>query len=250
MFQDQNPRASSNANDPWQDTVRSVRRPERFQDLLTDSDFATPGWSTYFASERFFYLDGVGAALRLFRSDSAAFLKSEGFIDQAIEEPEVVDDWSRQSGVELAVPVSLPRTREIKEAKPTHFQKCVVCIVAFELAIRKRLGNISPFWVYDYMRIKPAVYNIRKFNQEKLELLRKSYSSFDSRVLAAARQDHTDLLVDLANGKTVTLSTATNIKNFLDANCREDESHYVEEIRAFPGNRGLGRGPASSNEIF
>src|SRR5262249_29576632 len=98
-WQDQNPIAQSNVDDPLQDVVSVAKRPEQFQQLLSNSDFALPGWSTHFVAERFFYLDGVRSALRLFRTDSTAFLKTEGFIDAALEQKEITEDWSRQSGV-------------------------------------------------------------------------------------------------------------------------------------------------------
>jgi hypothetical protein len=248
-WRDQNPIARSSIHDPWRDEVRATKRPEQFQQLLSNSDFAFPGWSTHFIAERFFYLDGVRSALRLFQTDSTAFLKTEGFIDEALRQEQITQDWSRQSGVRLTMPISLPRTRSIKEAKPTHFQKCVVCMVAFELAIERKVSNISPLWAYDYLRVVPAVYNIRGFTPEKLKSLRAHYRAFDSDIVQYARLADIEVLTDLSTGKTVTRSTAIRIKLFVDEHCRDDQSHAVGEVRLQPGDQGLGIGPASEHDM-
>lgn len=246
---DQNPRRTSDDADPRNDEVIANSRPGDFKELLSHTDFAVPGWQAHFTGNRFFYLEGVGAALRLFQTDSAAFLKNEGYMDEAVLQPELQEDWSIQSGVNLTPRVSLPRTRNIKDLAPTHFQKSVACMVAIELALEDKVRGISPFWVYDYMRIKPAVYNIRKFGKDKLELLRNDYQGFDDDVVEAAGQNHAQLLDDLATGKSVTYPTAARIKQYLDENCAESDEHVVAEIRHAPGRQGLGVGPASDFEV-
>lgn len=243
-----NPRLLSSPVDPYSDPVRSIARPHDYRAFLSETDFAERAWNTSFGADRFFYLTGVTDAMRLLKQNSGSFLKIRGYLDAVLGDHDLAR-WSDQSGVRLEQPIKRERANEITVPKPTYFYKCVECLVAFELAFADQLkGKMSPYWVYDYMRVVPAVYNLRKFNNEKLALLRREYEGFDRLALNAMRQHNEELLDDLSNGKTVTRPTAFRLKHFIDTYCTAAEEHTVGEIRSRPGNRSLGEGPATIHE--
>lgn len=250
-FAEANPRKRSSALDPLNDPVETVDRPLDYRDLLSDPDFADSPWNTSFASERYFYLTGVADAMRLLQENSASFLKLRGYLDDLAQDPDL-ERWSMQSGVALDQPIKRERAAEIAVLRPTYFYKCVECLVAFEQAFRgsiKLKDRVSPYWVYDYMRVVPAVYNLRGFNRETLQFLRVTYNDFNRRALAAMDQHEDELLDDLADGKTVTRPTALRLKHFIDTECPGGDEHAIGQVRNRPGRRGLGRGPASWLEI-
>lgn len=245
-----NPRLVSNASDPLSDPVTSRARPNDYRVFLSETDFAERPWNTWFGSERFFYLTGVADTMRLLQEQSGSFLKTGGYLDAILGDDDLTR-WAIQSGVPLGQPIKRERAKEITKPQPTYFYKCVECLVAFEQAFAASphlKDKVSPFWVYDYMRVVPAVYNLRKFNGDKLAMLRREYEGFDQLALDAMHQHENELLDDLANGKTVTRPTAMRLKHFIDAHCTESEEHAVGDLRDRPGNRGLGKGPASQHE--
>lgn len=242
-------RLSSNLN-PLYDPVEARERPEDYRALLSETDFADRPWNIYFGSDRFFYLAGVTDAMRLLQEHTASFLKLRGYLDEVLGDSDL-ERWSFQCGIPLNQPIKRERAKEISIPAPTYFYKCVEALVAFELAIAAsdRLdGRVSPFWVYDYMRIVPAVYNIRGLNHTKLESLRENYDNFDRLALEATGQTDAELLDDLANGKTVTRPTAVRLKYFIDKHCTKSAYDAVAEVRDRPGRHGLGQGPASQCE--
>ena len=216
-----------------------------------NGDFADQPWNTNFGGDRFFYLTGVADAMRLLQEPSATFLKLRGHLDKILN-LEDLSRWAVQSGVPLDQPIKRERAGEIAVLKPTYFYKCVECLVAFEYAFvsSERLnGRVSKFWVYDYMRVVPAVYNIRRFTKDKLAQLRRDYEDFDRLALQATNQNEEALFDELADGGTVTKPTALRLKHFIDTHCANSDEHAVGEVRNRPGKRGLGKGPASSHEI-
>lgn len=247
-YTETNPRKTSDSSSPLNDTVECKQRPEHYTALLSNPEFAETPWTSDFGDGRFFYLAGVNDVLRLLKQTGAGFLKTDGYLDRIHNQPDMLQDWSDQSGLALNRAISLVRSREIPEPLPTVFYKCVECMVGFELAIaaNKELSDrISPFWVYEYMRIIPAVYNVRAFNSGKVEALRAIDERFDEKALEAIGQSEVRLLDELANGKSVTLRTATLLKEFVDATYPDLS---LKEIRDRPGRKGLGGGPASELE--
>ena len=251
-FEDTQPRARSNNINPLSDVVRTTTRPLDYREFLSERDFAESPWNTNFGAERFFYLTGVTDAMRLLQEHSATFLKLKGHLDDILGDDDLAR-WAMQSGVPLNRPIKRERAGEIAVPRPTFFYKCVECLVAFESAFAASehlKGKISPFWVYDYMRVVPAVYNIRKFNAEHLEMLRREYDGFNQLALNAIGQNEEAILDDLANGQTVTRPTAYRLHQFINAHCTAAAEHKVGEVRSRPGRRKLGIGPASINEVF
>ena len=250
-FEEEQPRLRSSPLDPASDPVHAAERPLDYRDFLSVRDFADQPWNTCFGGDRFFYLTGVTDAMRLLQEQSATFLKLRGHLDAILKE-EDLDRWAMQSGVPLDQPIKRERAGEIANLKPTYFYKCVECLVAFEHAFENsdRLkGKVSKYWVYDYMRVVPAVYNIRGFNVEKLKTLRREYSDFDRLALDATHQTEEGLLDALADGGTVTRPTAMRLKHFIDTHCTASDEHAVGIVRNRPGNRGLGTGPAVLHEV-
>lgn len=250
-FSETRPRLRSNDLDPFADPVHTSARPVDYRDLLSDRDFADQPWSTNFGKGRFFYLTGVTDAMRLLMETSGTFLKLQGHLDSILEYDDL-HRWGTQSGIRLTEKIKRERAGEITAPKPTYFYKCVECLVAFEHAFAEsdRLKDkISPFWVYDYMRIVPAVYNIRQFKPATLDLLRRDYEDFDRLALAATFQPDPTFLDDLSTGSTVTRPTALRLKHFIDTHCIKSPDHKVGEVRTRPGNHGLGLGPATTHEI-
>lgn len=250
-FTETSPRMHSSVLDPFSDPVMTAARPNDYRELLTERDFAEQPWNTSFGAGRFFYLTGVTDAMRLLQEKSGTFLKLKGHLD-AILVDEDLERWGTQSGIRLDEKIKRERAGEITVPKPTYFYKCVECLVAFEHAFEnsERLKDkVSKFWVFDYMRIVPAIYNIRQFNTNKLDLLRRDYEDFDRLALEATYQPDPLFLDDLANGKTVTRPTAYRLKIFINTHCNVSPDHAVGEVRIRPGNHGLGDGPATTHEI-
>lgn len=250
-FPQDNPRLRSNQLDPRSDPVHTTERPLDYRDLLSDRDFAEQPWNTNFGTERYFYLTGVADAMRLLQEPSATFLKTRKYLDDILGSDDL-ERWAMQSGVPLDQPVKRERAGEIVIPRPTYFHKCVKCMVAFELAFERseRLkGKVSKYWVYDYMRIVPAIYNLRGFSAEKLSALRRDHDNFNARASDAMRQPDEQVLDDLAGGHTVTRLTASRLKRFVDEHCSESEEHRVGEVRTRPGSRGLGNGLATTHEL-
>lgn len=251
-FQSDNPRRKSDLLNPVLDMVEAKIRPESYRSILSDYDFADRAWNMVFGEGRFFYLLGIDDAMRLLQENSTGFLKSNGYLDEVIHH-NLLRTWSDQSGIPLDKPISLVRARELSANRPDFFYKCCESLVAFELAFQnsERLaGRVSEYWVYDYMRVVPAVYNIRGFNSEKLRQLRSRVDDFDRKALEACKQTDSALLDDLANGKTVTRSTALQLKYFVDNFCVPVDGQELGEVRSRPGRRGLGIGPASIHELI
>lgn len=224
---DDNPRQASSNFDPRDDAVTVNVRPESYFQLLTESRFARPGWHSYAAQkgDAFFYVEDLAIPMQLFSVTSLRFLKDRGYVDQA-RELDILREggaYSRMSGVKLFNNLSPTRVGAAAPNIPLHFHVAVTVIVALELAIREEIPEMSPFWPYEYLRIRPAIYSIRQFTTKKLCTLRAKIENFDDRATAACHQHSSDFLDELAGGYPVTFRTAKLLKNFIDSIARSDD---------------------------
>lgn len=250
---DENPRLQSGLLGALNDRVETIARPKSIYQLFTENNFAIPGWQNNFAkrTDKYLYIEGVGVALRIFQHDSARFLKEERFFDEAIKQAELKREgsWSCQSGVTLDKPVSLIRAGEIEAGTPHNLQVLIVFIMALELALEEYSIGISKYWVYDYIRLRPAVYNIKQFYPNKLKKLRDRFRHFDECAIAYCRQDSADFLDELSKGCTATYKTVFLLKEYIDKVADNDDLK-VQEIVSEPQLRGAVQSKACKNEYL
>lgn len=233
-----NPRRFSDDFDPQKDVVTLSNRPTLISSFFTETVFFKAGWHRDFAkrTDKFFYVEGSGAALRLFERSTARFLKEQGVIDTALMLPELIRGgvWAKQSGVAQdntisANKISLGRAGEIQDGVALNFQVAVVFFIAIELALKESSIGISQYWPYEYMRIRPAVYNIKQFNEEKLKSLRSQITNFNVLAMAECEQDSAEFLDELSMGCTATYKTVFLLQSFINR-VAKNEALKVQEI--------------------
>lgn len=250
---DENPRRLSQELDARNDTVSLKSRPKALTEILVESRFLRPGWHVYFATkgDKFFYLEDLPRAMSLFSVSSMRFLKVRDYIDQAAETSLLKDGgiFNRQSGVVLSGQLSPMRVGESHAGAAIPFHLAVTIFVALEIAIREEIPDLSPYWPYEYLRIRPAVYLIREFNPDKLASLRANFPDFDSQAVKLTRQDSPKFLDELAAGSPVTYRTAKTLKGFIDDKSADQLELSVQGIVYELPNKGKKVKEANLSEI-
>ena len=115
--------------------------------------------------------------------------------------------------------------------------------MACEIAIRALRPDVSEYWVYDYMRIIPAVYSIDGLKAEHIPTLLAGRDSHRN-LQTIAGPDYLNLLKDLAEGHCVTAQTAYALERYI----RTDSDLDIGPVRFRPGKKRLGCRDASSAE--
>lgn len=241
---DANGVASNPANYP----VISKQRPDFVSSLLTHQEVVYSDWEYDIENRQLFYVQGISTFLRLFPGSRVTLLKTGGYIDSAEEVIRRDTAWPEQIALKWDEGVAANQLRRIRGNDAVYLQKAVQTVVACETMLKARRDDMSPYWVYDYMRIVPAVYNIDGFNEKKLLLLESAYPNLKPNILNAARQTDAELLDDMAAGWCVSGETATLVKDYLDKHCRQNIDHSVGGVRFHPGKKRLGRKHASKHE--
>lgn len=234
--------------DPATYPVKTTERPRDFAALLTHTEVMYPDWEHDIEKRHLFYVQGIVSFMRIFRNNRITFLKDDNFADKAQEIILNETDWPQQIALRWDESLSANQLRRIRSKEAVYIQKTAQTLVACEIAIRQLRPEISPFWVYDYMRVIPAVYNIDRFNPDRLKSISDVYPNLQKNILHASSQEDVQVLHDLSNGNCVTGSTARTIKDYIDKHCTADPDHAVGDIRFKPGRRFLGQKDASRHE--
>jgi hypothetical protein len=216
-----------------------------------------PNWEHHVDGRQLYYVTGIISCLRLFPNKRIKFLKEEALpshsksaVDLAVEAVLKDTDWPNQALFDWDQEVSAAQLRRVRDPRAVGFTKAVHTIVACEFAISALRPDVSRYWVYDYMRIIPAVYNIDDLTQESItEILNAPNSAAQLRL--AAGPDGVDVLTDLRDGACVTGETAVKLTNYAnDFVLAPKNKKLIGPVRFHPGKNKLGRRGASSNEYI
>jgi hypothetical protein len=210
--------------------------------LLSHTEVVYQNWDIYVAERRLFYLDGIISFMRMFPETGITFLKEEGYISQALAAVKSDTPWHAQANLKWSEDVAANQLRRIKAGAPVAFTKVAHTIVACELALAKT-GIAPRFWVYDHMRIIPAVYNIDRLNDTIVEQI-KQRPNAKTHLQSIAGSDYTEVLNEMVQGYCVTSETAHKLEDFI----RLDPSIEVGSVRFRPGKKRLGKLHATAFE--
>ena len=246
-----NPPKDTTGFDPAKLPVRAVRRPASLRDLLTNTDVLYSDWDYDVGNRRLYYVTGIVRFMKLFNTRRITFLKESesldrnlSFIDQALNVVTEETSWSREASFSWLEPVAANQLRKIRNKSPVPFTKAVHTIVACELALKEMRPDMSQYWVYDYMRIIPAVFNIDGFSEDAVKsVLRTPNGLINVRNIAGF--DGEQVLHDLAAGHCVTSKTAFPLARYISGYVPDAK---IGAVRCKPGRKRLGRGDASVYE--
>lgn len=232
-------------------------RPQSIIELMTE-DVSYPGWETDSAARPRFYLRGVTWAFRACQTFDVSDFRF--FSDQGVDIIRRETDWESQipaapqnkksfSNGWYEPPAYNQMLRAMGRGKPVVLFKAIQMMAIIEAALKSaRRNDISPSDVYRNMYIEPAVYNIDRFTPKFLSECREKDARFDYEILSFTGQVDPEVFDDLASGKTVTRRTAELTVEFL--NRRSDLAFDIGPIRFTPGNKKLGKGRATENEVI
>lgn len=172
-------------------------------------------WDNDAGSRQLYYRFCVISFMRLVRGKRIAFLKEHKLpgqdttcVDQAIRAVEKDTNWQSEATlIKWNEGLAANQPRRMKNGKAVSFTKAVYAIVACEFALRALRPDISSFWVYDFMRIIPAVYNIDRFDDDIAKAIGQKPNGW-AQVRDIAGLDGPALVKDLAKGHCVTAMTA------------------------------------------
>jgi len=252
---DNPPRPMPAGTDPAKFPVQAKSRPKELADLLSHKEVMYFDWEHDVGNRQLYYLDGIVAFMRMVRGRRIAFMKEDSLpgqtgtcVDLAVKAVRTETAWTTQADLPWDGGLSANQLRRMRDRKAVVFTKPVYAIVACEHALRALMPSVSPFWVYDYMRITPAVYNIDRFNQDVVSALESSPNGA-AKARDLAGLDGLDVLKDLAAGHCVTAMTAYDVADYVNKNVLVPaQQNPVGPVRFKPGRRRLGRKDASPNE--
>lgn len=254
--------------------TRPESRPEDYEDLLLeaiqydvdldDTDeleaVSYDDWEFDHGSSRRFYVDGLRRFMRETGIQTVDAIA--GYGEAAVKEVAEKTDWAKMpnSNSHWTDSIATNQFRHARNGVPVFFQKAALIIVACELAAGdaiekaakanknkdskkddKEISLKSASEIYSFMSIRPACYNVDRFNKGYFEDLDKT----QKRQLRKRTGQSEDALLHLAIGHTVTIKTAVNVGQLI----RTDESFdEVGDVRGYPGKKTLGKKSASSSE--
>jgi hypothetical protein len=212
-------------------------------------------WDYQVKNRKLFYVSGVATFLRLFPSRKIKFLKEEKLpglnksaTDLAIETVQSETTWQSQALLNWEEGLATSQLRRVREPGAVGFTKAVHTIVACELAIRAFCPDVSQYWVYDYMRMIPAVYNIDNLSQAAVDQIMKAPNSA-VQLRKIAGPDGVDVLSDLRSGQCVTAKTAHLLVAYANRYILGPSGQsQIGPVRCRPGKRKLGTKNASEHE--
>jgi hypothetical protein len=209
-------------------------------------------WENDINNRRLYYLDGIVSLMRIFTKEKITFLKkpirgqNADFASMAVRAIQRETEWPKQANFDWSEGISAKQLRSIRSKEPVAFTKVVQAIVACEFALKALRPESSPYWVYDYMRVVPAVYNIDKFNRDTVsQILETPNAAVNIQKIAGPYG--VDVCRDLADGGCVTSMTAHGLAEYITKNGTGPDCQ-VGPVRFKPGKKRLGQAQASSNE--
>jgi hypothetical protein len=239
---------------------RPHKRPTAYEALLFEPIADAPSnagpsytnWEFDHGRTPRFYVGGLLWFMRVSGIPDIQSLAEYG--SRAVEEVEKNTIWAAMpNSGENWKDCSLNQFRYARLGRAVYFQKAALVIVACEIALTETTNDgrivdksVSPDDVHHHMSIVPAVWNIDSFNPEYLTDLNHRHPNAKGALRDAAGQRSTDVIDRMAEGYTVTSSTALDVKKYIDGNFRE---HPVGNVRAHPGRKRLGRLRATDDEI-
>lgn len=251
-------------------TVRAQRRPalrpQRIEGLLLHPICDDPSvegaecytdWDRDHVGSTRFYVGGILWFMRQTRVNSSTLATyaeaAASVIEQNTEWHDIVN--VRDSDRRWTEPVARQQFDRAVNRGAQYIQKAATIIMACELcaadlleANNTRLKDSieQPEDVYRMMTIIPACWNVNSFNSRFIESLNGDQVRHLKTLQHAIGEDSVAVLRDLADGFTVTHSTATGVRSAVRDQL--PEQFEVGEVRARPGKQKLGRKKASHNE--
>jgi hypothetical protein len=173
----------------------------------------------------------------------------EGLLGRRI----VLDEttWSDEYPFDWEQPLNYPTFLKASKGEPVLFPLAVKVLATFEAYSLAVNGQD----IYELMDIIPCSYNVDRFNTEQLSELRRRCSKhkvlqdFDPGALKATLQKDAELFDRMASGECVTKETATRLLKYLESIADELDLPKIWEVRAYPGKKRLGLGPACQLEM-
>lgn len=238
---DDNPCRLSDSQNVLNDAVRLVNRHKDLKQFFTNTNFDADLLHRHYAKKGrdFGYIEGANVALRLLKQDSFRFLKLKGYIKAAQDylHSDGTNPLVYQSGMNLNLQIAPERAAKIEENIPYNIPVLIVVIVALGFAFRDMCPHLSPLWPYEFMRIRPAIFNILGFNENKLAVIKNSIPNFEQKYLEASGQKSTEVLKQLADGYPACYFTIKSLEDLVETNLDYfDQDFVLGEIISYPGD--------------
>ncbi len=237
--------------------MRAGVRPMRAAGLLSRSAEGAPDWLTDHAIGRRFYVTGINRFLKetgldatklfQYRYDAHRIILEETSWPQDI--PAAREQWQKDLGK--------PQISLACQQKPMSFAKAAQLLVTCEIAIKDILtgrhrnlslptGVDAPEKIHSMMSILPAVWNINDFTDTLISAIRAHYGDPIPHITKGVNLNSSYIITDLTQGHTVTLETATKVRDFVLSNYPVP-GYAIGEVRAKSG-QFLGKKSASLHE--
>ena len=222
-------------------------------ELLTD-DVIHDGWTFTIATQKSFYIRGATwfrthvlsevTNLKKFADDLENFedeirAEAPGWMIPGFEWKKKFSDRQAVDGLGL------------KKRKPLKFDKAVkalhLCELATERLHKNGDTNIKPEEVYSNMRIEPAVFYLKDFDNKKLEELKKKHPGLLDQLSDECAQTSAVVFSDMASGSTVTKRLAHKTREKIKS-VDPDFSIGSVEFRHKDGMRSATKGESLFDE--
>lgn len=201
-----------------ENAISGAKRRGSVTDLLTD-DITHDGWTFSIGQTRSFYIRGATwfhvNVLRNVTELSKFQPQLDNYEAEMREKsPEWLVsgfDWHKRFSVRRAV-----AGLSLRRRMPLTFEKAVKTLYVCELAAldaqQERGAEVSPSAIYSNMRIEPAVFYIRDFDESKLAELKRANPKILDELRDATGQISRRVLEEMSLGHTVTRDLAVRIR--------------------------------------